>query len=88
MVSEITAEAQGVQWFAKGKQGAVVIHSRRTAIILTSEWREAWEQQGMRREWGERTTAVKVGDLRLVACYQPTTTASPEEIEAYWLAWR
>ena len=83
LMSEVTAEDTGMIWFGEGKMGAVVIHSRKSAILLTGEFRQAWEKEGMQREVGERTTMVRIGGMKLISCYQPTTEHTDREIEEY-----
>ena len=83
LISEVTAADTGMIWFGEGRNGAVVIHSTKSAILLTGEWRQAWVKEGMQRGVGDRATMVQIGGIRMISCYQPTTEHTEEEIEKY-----
>ena len=68
--TEIRGERDGTIWLVEDGNGAVVIHSRRKAIILTGEALRAWIAMDQKREHMERTTAVTVGEMRVIAVYQ------------------
>ena len=57
---EIRGERDGTIWLGEGGNETVVIHSRRTAIILRGDALRAWKAMDQKREHTERTTAVTV----------------------------
>ena len=67
--TEIRGERDGTIWLGEGGNETVVIHSRRMAIVLKREALRAWKAMDQKREHTERTTAVTVGEMRVVAVY-------------------
>ena len=61
----------------------VVIHSRRTAIILRGEALRTWKAMDQKNEHTERTTAVTLGEMRVIAVYQPVCNDGGAPVELY-----
>ena len=64
-------ERDGTIWLGEGGNETVVIHSRRTAIILRGEALRVCKAMDQKREHKEQTTAVTMGEIRVTAVYQP-----------------
>ena len=69
--TEIRGERDGTIWLGEGANETVVIHSRRTPIILRGDALRAWKAMDQKREHTERITAVTVGEMRVTAVHQP-----------------
>ena len=46
LITEITADDQGVRWYGEGKRQFVVIHGKRSAVMLNTEWAAKWREEG------------------------------------------
>ena len=76
-------ERDGTIWLGEDGNETVVIHSRRTAIILRGEALRSWKAMDQKREHTERTTAVTVDEMRVIAVYQPVCNDSGVPVELY-----
>ena len=71
LISEVRAEGDGVIWLGEDDNRVAIIHSRKSAILLRGRWLERWMMDRQRKDFSERTTTVVIGEVRLVAVYQP-----------------
>ena len=71
LISEIIADNEGVIHLGEGKRQTIIIHGKRAAIMLSREWAIRWQREGEIKECGDRVVSVRIGDLVLVAVYQP-----------------
>ena len=83
LISELRAEQEGVLWFGEGSRQVALIHSRRTGVILRGKALRRWIEDKERRRHTERTTSVIIGNMRLVAVYQPVWSNGREAVEQY-----
>jgi len=70
LLSEISADDEGVLWLGEEEERVVVVHAKKSAMVLRGEALEVWVRDGQKRWFDERVTAVVLGGLRLVAVYQ------------------
>ena len=61
----------------------MLIHSERSAVFLRDEWAVDWKDQGGKKWYGGRSTAVEVNGIRWVATYQPLWQSDRSEFESY-----
>ena len=81
LLTEVTTEEKGIIWIGEGQNRTVVIHGRKSAILLNKEWATKWQEDGSKRWLGERVTTVSIGDFRFVSVYQPLWQYGPEEMD-------
>ena len=84
LLNEITAEDSGVFWLGEGRHSAAIIHSRKSAIMLCGIWKMRWVEDGGKKWTGDRVTAVKDVQMRLIAGYQPLWDHGPEARETFY----
>ena len=70
-ISEIIADNEGVIHLGEGKRQTLIVHRKKAAIMLSREWAIRWQKEGEIKEWGDRVVSVGIGDLVLMAAYQP-----------------
>ena len=84
LMTEITSlEEEGVIWMGEAAKLSVIIHSKHSAILLRGRNLNEWLEGGQKKWMTKRTTAAKVGEIRLVSVYQPHSGHNAEEIEEY-----
>ena len=83
LISEIIADNEGVIHLGEGKRQTIIIHGKRAAIMLSREWAIRWQREGEIKECGDRVVSVRIGDLVLVAVYQPLWKYGNMQIEQY-----
>jgi len=71
LISEIVADNEGVIHLGEGKRQTIIVHGKKAAIMLSREWAIRWQREGEIKEWGDRVVSVRIGDLVLMAAYQP-----------------
>jgi len=49
----------------------IIVHGEKSAIMLSREWAIRSQREGEIKEWGDRVVGVRIGDLILIAAYQP-----------------
>ena len=82
MLTEITAEGEGVVWLGRDEELAAIVHTDRAAILLRGEILKRWSEGGMMKKFGERVVSVKVDGVVLMSVYMPVWSAARrEEIE-------
>ena len=59
----------------------VITQSKYSAILLREKALNEWLEGGQKKWMTKRTTAAKVGEIRLVSVYQPHSGHNTEEIE-------
>ena len=83
LISEIIADNAGVIHLGEGKRQTVIVHGKKAAIMLSREWAIRWQREGEIKEWGDRVVSVRIGDLVLMAAYQPLWKYGNMQIEQY-----
>ena len=51
--------------------------------MLSREWAIRWQREGEIKEWGDRVVNVRIGDLVLMAAYQPLWKYGNMQMEQY-----
>ena len=51
--------------------------------MLSREWAIRWQKEGEIKEWGDRVVSVRIGDLVLMAAYQPLWKYGNIQLEQY-----
>ena len=70
-MSEIVADSEGVIDLGEGKRQVIIIHGKRAVIMLSREWAIRWQREGEIKEWGDIMVSMRLGDIVLMAVYQP-----------------
>jgi len=83
LTSEIVADNEGVIHLGEGKRQTIIVHGKKAAIMLSREWAIRWQREGEIKEWGDRVVSVRIGDLVLMAAYQPLWKYGTIQIERY-----
>ena len=85
LISELKADREGIIWMGDADDPMALIHSQKAGILLSGESLTKWTQQGQQKWYSERTTAVKIDNMRLIAVYQPVWTGGQglDTIEQY-----
>ena len=83
LLSELKEEEPGIKWIKTKDLYGVLVHGKRSGIILRDGWATDWREQGYVREYGNRCCSVEVNNLKLVAIYQPLWNTDPKEFEEY-----
>ena len=71
LISEVTADQEGVIWLGEARDLIAVVHSKKAAIMLSGEAVQEWTNSGQKKWFTDRTVAVEFGNMRMVAVYQP-----------------
>ena len=83
MHNEIVADNEGVIHLGEGKRQTIIVHGKKAAIMLSREWAIRWQREVEIKEWGDRVVSVRIGDLVLMAVYQPLWKYGNIQIERY-----
>ena len=83
LLTEIRAESRGMLWFGEEESETAVIHSEKTAVVLRGEEMRRWREERQRRRFSERSTTVKIGNMKIMAVYQPLWSNGREGVERY-----
>ena len=83
LLSELKAEESGMVWMGENEGACVVIHAKKSGIVLRGWALQRWREEGQKRWFGERVVAVEVGGMHLVAAYQPIWGLEEEDMERY-----
>ena len=83
LVSEVRAKEDGVIWLGEGEKTCVIVHGKKAAVLLRGRAVRMWVEEGQRKWFGERVTAVVLGGMRLVAVYQPVWGTDEGGMERY-----
>ena len=83
LISEIIADNEGIIHLGEGKRQTIIVHGKKAAIMLSREWAIGWQKEGEIKEWGDRVVSVRIGDLVLMAAYQPLWKYGNIQIEQY-----
>ena len=83
LLTEIRAESRGILWFGEEESETAVIHSEKTAVVLRGEEMRRWREERQRRRYSERSTTVKIGNMKIMAVYQPLWSNGREGVERY-----
>ena len=70
-LTEIRAECEGVVWLGEEDSRVVMIHGKKSGIVLRGNAMEKWVDEGQKKWMNERVTAVVLGGMRIVSAYQP-----------------
>ena len=83
LITELSAEGEGIIWLGEEDRQVAVVHSKRVGIILRGEALRLWIGEGQKRWFEERVVAVVLGGFRLVSVYQPVWDSGREGMEEY-----
>ena len=83
LLTEIRAESRGILWFGEEESETAVINSEKTAVVLRGEEMRRWREERQRRRYSERSTTVKIGNMKIMAVYQPLWSNGREGVERY-----
>ena len=83
LLTEIRAESRGILWFGEEESETAGIHSEKTAVVLRGEEMRRWREERQRRRYLERSTTVKIGNMKIMAVYQPLWSNGREGVERY-----
>ena len=76
-LTEIRAECEGVVWLGEEDSRVVMIHGKRSGIVLRGNAMEKWVDEGQKKWMNERVTAIVLGGMRVVSAYQPILVHVP-----------
>ena len=83
LLSELREKEEGMKWIKAKDMFGVLIHGKRSRIILRDEWALDWRDQGCKRTCGDRSSAVEVNQIKFVATYQPLWNSDRRDFDAY-----
>ena len=83
LLTELREPDRGITWIKEKDLHGALIHSGRSAVFLRDEWAVDWKDQGGKRWYGGRSTAVELNGIRWVATYQPLWQSNRSEFESY-----
>ena len=83
LLTEIKAQTRGVLWFGEDQNRMAVIHSERTAIVLSGEMMDRWIASNQIKKFSERSTTVIIDGLKFMSIYQPLWSNGREGIEVF-----
>ena len=70
LVTELRKKTQGVKWLRGIGNQTVFIHSQRSGKVLRGETVKSWIEEGQKKRFPERTSAVETHSLKIVYAYQ------------------
>ena len=82
-LTEMRAEREGIVWLGEDECRVVVVHGRRSGVLLRGGALEAWINEGQRKWVSERVTAVVFAGMRVVSAYQPLWGSDEEGMREY-----
>ncbi|KAI8519282.1 hypothetical protein Bbelb_025390 [Branchiostoma belcheri] len=82
-VTELTADESGVIWMGESEDRVALIHSKKSGVLLRGEALQKWKNEGMKKWYGDRVTAVVLGGLRVMSAYQPVWGTNEESMIEY-----
>ena len=82
-LTEIRAECEGVVWLGEEEYRVVMIHGKRSGVMLRGKAMEKWVTEGQKKWMNERVTAVVLGGMRVVSAYQPVWGTDDEGMTDY-----
>ena len=83
LLSEVRAETKGTTWLGGDDNQAAIVFTNKAAILLRGDLLEAWCQEGQMIKYKERSIAVKMKNIVLIATYLPVYRGNnEEEVEA------
>ena len=85
-LTEIRAECEGVVWLGEDECRVVLIHGKRSGVMLRGIAMEKWVEEGQRKWLNERVSAVVLGGMRVVSAYQPVWGTDEEGMNDYRIA--
>ena len=65
-LTELRADGEGVVWLGEDECRLVVVHGRKSGVLLRGGALEAWISEGQSKWVSERVTAVVFGGMRVV----------------------
>ena len=71
MFPELFEITRCFKWIKAGDLYGVLVHGEKSGIFLRDECAVEWSEQGCKRQWGKRSTAVDVNGVRFLSTYQP-----------------
>ena len=83
LFSELMEQEQGMKWIKSKEVYGVLVHGKRSGVLLLGAWATRWREEGNIRKCGNRCTMVEVGEMRMIAVYQPLWNEDKLEFGAY-----
>ena len=83
LLTELSEPDSRITWLKAKDVYGVLIHSGCSAVFLREEWEVDWKDQGGKKWYGGRSTAIDVNGIRWVPTYQPLWQSNRNEFESY-----
>ena len=72
-----------ILWLAEQENQVAIVHGKKTAVALRGAALRGWTEGGQITRFAERITTVEIGEVKLVAAYQPLWSNGREGVENY-----
>ena len=82
-LTELRAESEGVVWLGDDECRVVLVHGKRSGVLLRGSAMEKWVEEGQSKWMYERVSAVVFGGMRVVSAYQPVWGTDEEAMNDY-----
>ena len=83
LMTEIKAETQGILWLVEQENQVAIVHGKMMAVALRGAALRGWTEGGQIRRFAKRTATVEIGEVKLVAAFQPLWSNDREGVENY-----
>ena len=83
LFSELFETTRGFKWIKAGNLYCVLVHWEKSGVFLRDKWAVEWCEQGCKRQWRNRSTALDVNGVRFVSTYQPVWNGQTQEFTEY-----
>ena len=82
-LTELRAESEGVVWLGDDECRVVLVHGKKSGVLLRGSAMEKWVEEGQSKWMYERVSAVVFGGMRVVSAYQPVWGTDEEGMNDY-----
>ena len=83
MLTEMKETETGMEWIKSQDLYGVLVHGKKSGVLLRDDWAVKWKEQGCKRYCGERCTSVEVDGTVFIAVYQPLWNSDKVEFAEY-----
>ena len=83
LMTEIKSETLGILWLGEQENQVAIVHGKKTVEAFRGVALRGWAEGGQIRRFAERITTVEIGEVKLVAAYQPLWSNGREGVENY-----
>ena len=83
MLTEMKETETGMKWIKSQDLYGVLVHGKKSGVLLRDDWAVKWKEQGCKRYCGERCTSVEVDGTVFIAVYQPLWNSDKVEFAEY-----